>query len=227
MHPSLYKLTMLTARSNFRRLFRSARTVRGAFLLIFMIALFAMMLLPSIFIATMRNRPNVFPAVGRALSPAGSTGDQPDVRFHFGRRKSPVFQPAGSRFPVSGPVSPAELLIFKLAKTLVGLELMSLIFSASFLLYLGSWLPAFVGIFLTLGFVQLLAMATAFLGQIVAEHLYRSASDRSARGRTSGRCGPCADALARPFKVRPSLRGTLAILDRNGAAGSIGFSTTP
>ena len=49
---------------------------------------------------------------------------------------------------------------------------MALIFSGSFLIYLGSWLSAFVGIFLTLAFVQLLAMTTAFLGQIVAEHAY-------------------------------------------------------
>ena len=62
--------------------------------------------------------------------------------------------------------------MFKLAKTVVGLTFVALLFSCSFLIYLGPWLSAFVGIFLTLAFVQLLAMATAFLGQLVAEHAY-------------------------------------------------------
>ena len=48
----------------------------------------------------------------------------------------------------------------------------ALIFSISFLIYLNSWLSAFVGIFLTLVFMQLLALPMALVGQIVAEHAY-------------------------------------------------------
>src|SRR5262249_26804515 len=63
---------------------------------------------------------------------------------------------------------------FKLAKTLAGLLLVALIFSISFLLFLESWLSAFVGLVLALVFVQLLATTTALLGQIVAEHAYNA-----------------------------------------------------
>ena len=138
-----------------------------------MIALFAMMLLPSIFIATMRNRPNVFPArLAEPYLPLGLLAISLTFVFTSAGERALYFSPPEVDFLFPAPFHRRELLIFKLAKTLVGLVLMSLIFSASFLLYLGSWLPAFVGIFLTLGFVQLLAMATAFLGQIVAEHAY-------------------------------------------------------
>ena len=57
MHPALYKLMMLTAKANLRRLFRGARTLRGAFLIIFTIAIFAMMIVPSLFAATLRDNP--------------------------------------------------------------------------------------------------------------------------------------------------------------------------
>ena len=86
--------------------------------------------------------------------------------------KALYFSPAEVDFLFPAPFHRRELLMFKLAKTVVGLTFVALLFSGSFLIYLGPWLSAFVGIFLALAFVQLLAIATAFLGQIVAEHAY-------------------------------------------------------
>jgi hypothetical protein len=63
-------------------------------------------------------------------------------------------------------------LIYKLAKTLPGSVLMAWIFSASFLIYLDSWLSAFLGIWLTLAFAQLVTLAAALARQIVAEYAY-------------------------------------------------------
>jgi Putative ABC exporter len=164
---------MLVARSNLRRLFRGARSPRGAFLVVFTIGIFTMMLAPSIFVAAMRNRPGVFPVgiAGPYLS-LGLLLIALLFVFTSAGERALYFSPSEVDFLFPAPFDRRELLIFKLAKTLVGLVFMALVFSASFLIYLGSWLPAFVGLFLTLGFVQLLAMTTAFLSQIVAEHAY-------------------------------------------------------
>ena len=223
MHPALFKLLMLVARSNLRRLFRGARTPRGAFLIVFTIGIFTMMLAPSIFVAAVRNRPGVFPVgiAGPYLS-VGLLLIALLFVFTSAGEKALYFSPSEVDFLFPAPFDRRELLIFKLAKTLVGLVFMALVFSASFLIYLGSWLPAFVGLFLTLAFVQLLAMTMAFLSQIVAEHAYtlrqanRSAVDR---GHGLGRAGADVVADAHPESVRVC-RAFPGIMDRDGAAGA-------
>ena len=97
MHPSLYKLMTLTFKSNLRRLFRGARSARGAFLIIFTIGIFAMMLVPSVLVAFMPNRPaGLFSGLAEPYLPIGLLAHQLDVRFHVGGRKGPLFQPGGS-----------------------------------------------------------------------------------------------------------------------------------
>jgi Putative ABC exporter len=173
MHPSLYKLMMLTFKSNLRRLFRGARSARGAFLIIFTIGVFVMMLLPSVAMAFMPNRPaGLFSGLAEPYLPIGLFAISLMSVFTSAGDKALYFSPAEVDFLFPAPFHRRELLVFKLAKTVVGLGFVALIFSMSFLIYLGSWLSAFVGIFLALAFVQLLAMTTAFLGQIVAEHAY-------------------------------------------------------
>ena len=87
MHPALYKLMALTFKSGLRRLFRGARSVRGAFLIIFTIGIFAMMLVPSVMVAFMHERPAAaFPSGTAELSAAWSAGHQLALRFHVGGR---------------------------------------------------------------------------------------------------------------------------------------------
>jgi Putative ABC exporter len=176
MHPSLYKLLFLTAKSNLRRLFRGARTLRGALLIIFTIGIFAMMIVPSLFAASMRNNPagRLFSGFIEPYLPLLLLGISLPFVFTSAGEKALYFTPSEVDFLFPAPFHRREVLNFKLAKMLVGLVVMALFFSTSCLIYLNSWLSAFVGIFLTLAFLQLLALATAFLGQIVAEQAYTS-----------------------------------------------------
>ena len=82
------------------------------------------------------------------------------------------FTPAEVDFLFPAPFLRRDLLIYKLTKLLMGSAFGALIFSMSMLLYLNTWLAAFVGIFLTLAFTQLLGMSVALAGQIVAEQAY-------------------------------------------------------
>ncbi len=176
MHPALYKLTLLTFKSSLRRLFQGARTVRGAFLLVFTIGIFSMAIGPSLFIATMRNNPvgQFFRGLAEPYLPLLLLGVTLLFIFTSAGERALYFSPSEVDFLFPAPFHRRDILVFKLTKLLVGLILMSLVFATSCLLYLNSWLSAFVGIFLALGFVQLLALATAFLGQIVSEHAYNS-----------------------------------------------------
>ena len=49
MHPALLKLIALTLKSGFRRAFRGARTVKGAFLTLFTMGVLLMMIGPGVF----------------------------------------------------------------------------------------------------------------------------------------------------------------------------------
>ena len=93
--------------------------------------------------------------------------------FTSAGEKALYFSPAGSRFPVSRAVSSTRAADLQAREDagrpgLDGADLLDFVSCSTS----NSWLSAFVGIFLTLAFVQLLALVTAFLGQIVAEQAY-------------------------------------------------------
>lgn len=145
-------------------------------MIVFMIGIFAMGIGPSLFIATMRNNPagQFFRGLAEPYLPLLLLGVTLLFIFTSAGERALYFSPSEVDFLFPAPFHRRDILVFKLTKLLVGLILMSLIFATSCLIYLNSWLAAFVGIFLALGFVQLLALATAFVGQIVSEHAYNS-----------------------------------------------------
>src|SRR5262245_19231299 len=52
MHPALCKLIALTFKAALRRTFRGARTIKGAFLILFTVVLVGLMVVPSVLTAT-------------------------------------------------------------------------------------------------------------------------------------------------------------------------------
>ena len=145
------------------------------FLIVFTIAVFALMIVPSLLVSNMvRDNPagRVFSGLAEPYLPLLLLGTCLMFVFTSVGERALYFSPPEVDFLFPAPFHRRELLVFKLAKTLIGLIVMALLFSVSFLIYLNSWLAAFVGIGLTLAFMQLLALATAFVGQIVAEHAY-------------------------------------------------------
>ena len=97
MHPSLYKLMTLTFKANLRRLFRGARSARGAFLIIFTIGIFSMMFVPSVVVAFMPNGPaGLFSGLAEPVSLDRSVPNQLAVHVHIGGRQGPLFQSGGS-----------------------------------------------------------------------------------------------------------------------------------
>lgn len=178
MHPALFKLIALSFRSGLRRTFRGAKTVRGAFLILFTMGVVLLTLGPSVFVAvTMRGHQGM-PELGgwvRPYLPIMILGLCALVIFGPAGEMAISFTPAEVDFLFPAPFHRRELLIYKLAKLFIGAVFGALIFSMTMLLYLNTWLGAFVGIFLTLVFTQLLGLSVALAGQIVAEHAYTRA----------------------------------------------------
>ena len=175
MHPALLKLIVLTLKSGFRRAFRGARTVKGAFLTLFTMGVLFLMIGPSMFAAvTMRGVPGVLQFRGwlDPYLPIMILGLCLLIIFGPAGEMAISFTPAEVDFLFPAPFHRRDLLIYKLAKLFLGAVFASLFCSMSAVIYLNTWLSAFVGIFLTLAFTQLVALSVALVGQIVAEHAY-------------------------------------------------------
>jgi hypothetical protein len=175
MHPALFKLIALSTKSMLRRTFRGAKSVRGAFLLLFTIGIAVLWLAPTVFVNVALR--------GQAGVPRLSAMAEPYVPliilamcllfvFTSAGENAISFTPAEVDFLFPAPFNRRELLLYKLAKTVLGLVFVALLCSISFLLFLNSWLSAFVGLMLTLALVQMVGLTTGMVIQIVAEQAY-------------------------------------------------------
>jgi hypothetical protein len=95
--------------------------------------------------------------------------------FTTAGERAVYFSPAEVNFLFAGPFSRRELLLYKLGRTLLGVLVLSLFMATTQWLIFRSWIAAYVGIALSLIFLQLVAMTTAMVGQIVAESAYTQA----------------------------------------------------
>jgi hypothetical protein len=175
MHPALLKLIALLFKSGVRRAFRGARTVKGAFLTVFTVCVLLLMVGPSLFVAVMmRGQPGMpqFSGWLEPYLPIMILGFCLLIIFGPAGEMAIAFTPAEVDFLFPAPFHRRELLNYKLAKLLIGSVFGALFISMSTLIYLNTWISAFIGSFLTMGFMQLLTLAVAMTGQIVAEHAY-------------------------------------------------------
>ena len=109
MHPALWKLLRLTDKASWRTLFRGARTIRGALLLIFLIGiagLYVVFLVGITFFMRGRTDFPDFAGTAGALPAADPSGDLPPGRPRVARLGPPVFQPRRDRLPVRRAVPP-------------------------------------------------------------------------------------------------------------------------
>jgi hypothetical protein len=175
MDSALWRLLWIHTRSGLRRTFRGARTIRGAFLLIFTLGVMALWLGPLVFAsAATRGRTDIFNFVGMAdlYLPLILLAICLMFLFTSAGEKAISFTPSEIDFLFPAPFTRQDLLKFKLAKTAFGLLMMALFFSLSTQIYVRNWVASYVGIVLTGAFLQLVALVTALMGQIVAMRAY-------------------------------------------------------
>lgn len=149
---------------------RGLRTIKGAFLIIFGVAMIVLWLLPSIMGGNGQQAAN--PETIRTVAPVALLGICLMNVIASGGEKAITFSPAEVDFLFPAPFTRRQLLAFKIGKSLAGITFSSLLMSAAFLRHAGGWGQAVLAAFLTLIFMQLFSMSVALLAQSAGERAY-------------------------------------------------------
>lgn len=170
---ALWILLRLHFRGVMRRMVRGVGTPRGiVFLLLGILVVFSW-IAPTIYGAVKMRRAD--PQIVRTVAPFAILGFcLGNLAASFGEN-AVAFTAAEVDFLFPGPFSRRSLLAFKIIKSALGTTFTSLIFMILMLRYSAGWLACFVGIWLTIQFMQLFAMAVVMVGQTVGERVYSAA----------------------------------------------------
>lgn len=169
MHPSLWLLAKLQLNGTVRRFRRSLKTVRGALLTIFALIMLSMMILPSLlagdqFIGQWGLVSTYGPFMLFAYTlflMFSSIGEQ---AIHF--------TPSEVDFLFPAPFTRRQLLSYRLATNLLTVLGMSFFVGLMGRVYVSNVFAGFVGGFLTLMFMNLLATFTGLVGQTVSTRAF-------------------------------------------------------
>jgi hypothetical protein len=170
----------LTNKASLRQLVRGAKTIRGALVLLFLIAGLGLWL--AIMVGMMflkRDAPE-------ALSQSGAVGPYLPLLLMalflqsvLARKSGEMllhFTPPEVEFLFSGPFHRRDLLIYKLRERGIGLVVVALMLSLTPLaLFFRSWLSLFVGLTLSLAFLNLASLAVGLLRLITVESAHTRA----------------------------------------------------
>ena len=170
MPTALFTLIGLHFRAKLRNSLRGVRTPRGLIFLVLGILVLSLRLSPALYHAL--RTPRVDSQMVRAVAPFAILGFCLSNLFtSFGDSAVP-FTGAEVDFLFPGPFTRRSLLGYKILKTSLGTAFTTLIFSILLLRYSNSWIACCVGIWLTVQFMQLFAMAVIMVGQSIGERAY-------------------------------------------------------
>ena len=175
-HAALWKLIRLQWRGGFRQLGRSLKTVRGLFHFAFMLALTAWGFSSMYFFGRASSQAlQVTASLSAGLTNVLTFGlfayTCYAVLFSTGEALV-YFTPSEVAFLFPAPLTRKQLLSYKLLKSLFGIIALSVfmpLFFARSLVMVGT---GFVGVTLTVSFLQLLTMDVAFLRQVLQEKVH-------------------------------------------------------
>jgi hypothetical protein len=167
---ALLTLLRLHFRGKLRHSLRGVRTPRGLFFLLLGTLALSLWLGPALYRGL--RLPRADPQMVRTVAPFAILSFCLSNLFtSFGDSAVP-FTGAEVDFLFYGPFSRRSLLGYKILKTAVGTTLSTLIFSILLLRFSVSWIACCVGMWLTIQFMQLFAMAVIMVGQTIGEQAY-------------------------------------------------------
>lgn len=173
MHRALCTLLKLRGRGAVRRLAGKVKTRGGAIVTVLMIAFIALCLVPSLIMGITTNSAD--PDLVRKIAPivllALCVGN---VVTSVGNHAI-AFSLSEVDFLFAGPFTRRDLLTYKLVNGAAQAGAMALWFSVFLYPHVDSWLSGFVGLWLSLEFIQLTSMAVVLIRQIVSKHAYTRA----------------------------------------------------
>lgn len=176
MNPALLTLMRLQIAGFFRRMTRGARSPRRA---VFLVIGFGMIVLwlGSVSLGLLAGRRaharhNFAPERFRATAPLALLGICVLMIVSSAGDKAVAFTPGEVDMLFPGPFGRRELLVFKLTKSSLVALLTALIMSLPLVVYARSWLACFVGVYLTLLFIQFFSTAGVLLAQAMSRRIY-------------------------------------------------------
>jgi hypothetical protein len=153
-----------------RHSLRGVRTPRGVIFVLLGTLALSLWLGPALYRAL--KLPHADPQMVRTMAPFAILGFCLSNLFTSFGDSAVAFTGAEVDFLFYGPFSRRSLLGYKILKTTLGTAFSTLIFSVLLLRYSASWLSCFVGMWLTIQFMQLFAMATIMVGQTIGQRAY-------------------------------------------------------
>src|SRR5271155_2258320 len=167
---ALFTLLRLHFYGKVRHSLRGARTVRGMVFLVLGTVVLCSWLGPSLYRAL--RMPHADPQMVRTIAPFAILGFCLSNLFASFGEGAIAFTGAEVDFLFPGPFTRRSLLGYKIVKTALGTAFTTLIFSVLLLRYSASWIACFIGVWLTVQFMQLFAMAVIMVGQTIGERAY-------------------------------------------------------
>jgi putative Mn2+ efflux pump MntP len=170
MPTALFTLLRLHFRGKLRHSLRGLRTPQGRFFLVLGTLALAAWMGPRLYHAI--RAPREDPQLVRTIAPFAILGFCLSNMIASVGEKAVAFTGAEADFLFPGPFTRRSLLGYKLAKTAFGTTISSLIFATLLIRYSASWLACWVGVWLTIQFMQLFAIVLIMLGQTIGERAY-------------------------------------------------------
>ncbi|MFH1738281.1 MAG: putative ABC exporter domain-containing protein [bacterium] len=170
MHPALFKLLRLNLRGLGRRLVRGIKTPRGIVFSLMGIVMITLWIGPSLLMAFTNDRAD--PEIGRAFAPLVLLVFCVMTVLTSIGEKAIYFDPSDVDFLFAGPFTRRELLVYKLASGILGAVFFALFMSVFILRAATWWIAVYVGLFLSVLFVQFLSTAVVLIRQTVSQYSY-------------------------------------------------------
>jgi hypothetical protein len=172
MNPALFTLIRLQYKGFIRRMVRGSKSPRRAIFLVIGLVVITVWLLLGVIPAIAVKHPERLssaPHRFRAVAPLALLGICVLTIVSSAGDKAIAFTAGEVDMLFPGPFSRRELLAFKLSKSTLAACLTALLLSFAMLTYAGSWPACYIGVFLTLIFIQLFSTAGVLLGQAMGQ----------------------------------------------------------
>jgi len=173
--PALLKLIGLQFRGFFRRTLGTARSPRRAAFLLVGIGVVVLWLAPAIFTSAMGRNParsHLSTYRFREIAPLSLLGVCLLTMISSAGDKAIAFTAGEVDMLFPGPFTRRQLLAYKLFKSTLGALLTSVIESIGLLPYAHAWIACYVGVFLTMLFIQFFSTAGVLLGQAIGQRAF-------------------------------------------------------
>jgi hypothetical protein len=169
LHPALFKLMRLQGRGMFRRTLRGATTPRGAVFYAVGVLIFAVWLM-SLGIAGNRPRPALSHV--RAIAPLMLLAICLLSALTSAGERAIAFTGGEVDFLFPGPFRRRQLLAYKLTKSTIANLFTALLMSVALQRYVTLWFASYVGVLLSLLFIQFVSTSLLLLAQTVTEKAF-------------------------------------------------------